>query len=113
MSSTGKNRWTFQQDNNPKHKSKVDTAFFTKKQICVLPWPPSSPNLNIIKHVWDQLDLLIQAWEQLPCNWNEMQVAFQEEWKKFSQDLYESMSHQIEAVIKARGGNTKYQVHTR
>ena len=110
--STGKKGLIFQQDNDPKHRCKVATAFLLKKRINCLPWPPSSPDLNIIEHVWDQLDHLIRARKSLPHNHEEMWIALQEEWGNISQEsldsLYESMPLRIQAVIKARGGNTKY-----
>ena len=42
-------------------------------------WPPSSPDMNIIKHVWDQLDALIHTRNPLPRNKEEMWAALQEE----------------------------------
>ncbi|KAF9440279.1 transposable element Tcb2 transposase, partial [Macrolepiota fuliginosa MF-IS2] len=56
----------FQQDNDPKHRCKVAEEFFTKKRICHLDWPPSSPDLNIIEYAWDQLDHLVHAHKALP-----------------------------------------------
>ena len=40
----------FQQDNDPKHKSARVQHWFEEKKIQVLPWPLSSPNMNVIKH---------------------------------------------------------------
>jgi hypothetical protein len=49
----------FQQDNDQKHWSKVAKDWFWKKNVKCLLWPPSSPNMNIIEHIWDQLDALV------------------------------------------------------
>lgn len=102
----------FQQDNDPKHRSKVAEEFFKKKRVPRLAWPPSSPDLNIIEQVWDQLDRLVRAREALPRNRNELWDALQEEWLNISQDsidrLFESMPRRVQAVIEARGGNTRY-----
>ena len=82
------------------------------KNVKCLPWAPSSLDMNIIEHVWDQLDALVRAWNPLPCNKKEMWVALQEEWANFPMEalgkLYESMSHCVAALLKARGGHTKY-----
>ena len=77
-----------------------------------LPWAPSSPNMNIIEHVWDQLDALVCACSLLPCNKEELWVALQEKWSNFPSamlsKLYESMPRCVATLLKARGGYTKY-----
>ena len=112
LKSMGKKHVIFQQDNDPKHRCGVAEAWFTKKKIHCLPWAPSSPDMNIIEHVWDQLDALIHARNPLPHNKEEMWIALQEEWENFPQSsldkLYESMPCRVEALLKARGGHTKY-----
>jgi len=68
--------------------------------------------MNIIEHVWDQLDALVHARNPLPRNKEELWVTFQEEWANFPMaalsKLYESMPHRIATLMKARGGHTKY-----
>jgi hypothetical protein len=39
----------FQQDNDPKHKSKVVTNYLENKKIKVLSWPSQSPDFNPLK----------------------------------------------------------------
>ena len=65
---SGKEGFIFQQDNDPKHWCKVAEEWFRKKNVWCLLWPPSSPDMNIIEHVWDQLDALVCACYLLPCN---------------------------------------------
>ena len=103
---------SFQQDNDPKHWSKAAEAWFLKKRLRCLPWPSYSPDMNIIEHIWDQLDRLICAREQLPGNLEELWKALQEEWTNFPraalEKLFESMPHRVAALLKAKGGHTKY-----
>ena len=46
----------FQQDNDPKHTSHLAQDWFKKKKFDQLNWPASSPNMNIIEHVWEYLE---------------------------------------------------------
>jgi len=80
--------------------------------VKLLDWAPSSPDMSIIEHMWDQLDALIRAHDPLPRNQEEMWAALQEEWDNFPQDkldkLYESMPRRVAVLVKAQGGHTKY-----
>ena len=102
---TGKEGVIVQQDNDPKHRSKVARAWFRKKNVKCLSWPPSSPDMNIIEHVWDQLNALICARYPLPHNKEELCIALQEEWDNFPQaaldKLFKSMPHHVAALLKA------------
>ena len=106
--------FVWQQDNDPKHTSYLLQDFFEKcedRGTCsLLPWPSYSPDLNPIEHLWYKVDRMAK---ERSCNTTlELFEAVEAAWKavplSYLQNLIDSMPRRIEAVIKAKGGHTRY-----
>ena len=102
----------FQQDNDPKHKSKRAQKWFQDHNISLLDWPAQSPDLNPIEHLWHTLKFRLAAYEVEPRSIQELWERIQVEWEKIPKEeclnLINSMPRRVSAVLKAKGGYTKY-----
>ena len=102
----------FQQDNDPKHTSRRAQEWFEENRVTVLPWPASSPDMNLIEHVWDMLDRKVRSRRRLPSNLDDLWRILQEEWNNLNigaiQGLYDSMPRRVEALRAAKGSYTRY-----
>ena len=100
----------FQQDNAPCHKSASTIQHLENNGIKVLKWPPRSPDLNPIEHIWNMIDS--KLYEISPKNLSELEAAIQKLWNELTPDLcrnlIESMPERIQACINAKGGHFDY-----
>lgn len=102
----------FQQDNDPKHTSKKAKTWLKNHEINTMIWPPQSPDLNPIEHLWSILKRRLAEYETTPNGIHELWERVQEVWEKIEVEtcrgLIESMPRRMEEVMKAKGGYTRY-----
>ena len=97
-------RFIFQQDNGPKHGAKITKEWLWDNFVNVLEWPSQSPELNLIKHLWRDLKMVVH-W-CFPSNLMELERSCKEESE--CAKLAASYSKRFEDVIGAKGAPTTF-----
>ena len=103
----------FQQDGAPAHCAKSTRLWMQKKKVVQFNagvWPPVSPDLSPIEHVWPialrHLNRAVfSGKDQL---WSALQQAFAQITPAEIAALYQSMPQRLAAVVAAGGGPTRY-----
>ncbi|GFV53023.1 transposable element Tc1 transposase [Trichonephila clavipes] len=102
------------QDNCTSHKSWLATGCLNEhsSDFSVINWPPRSPDLNPIKQLRDVLEQGMKGHHTAPTNLTELWTTLANIWQVILverfQKLVESMPRRVAALIKARGGQTRY-----
>ncbi len=104
----------FQQDNAPCHKAQIISDWFLEHdtEFTLLKWPPRSSDLNPVEHLWDVVEREIHIMDVQPTNLQQLRDAIMSIWTKISEECFqhldESMPWRIKAVLKEKGGPTRY-----
>lgn len=102
----------FQHDNASVHTAQVVKNFLNKSNIDVLEWPPNSPDLNIIEHVWAHVNRELDRYKERPTDMDELWERVQDIWThiplEFIQELYRSIPRRVEQLYRRRGKHTDY-----
>jgi transposase len=105
-------RVIFQQDNDSKHRARSVQEWLNEQPFSVLEWPPQSPDLNPIEHLWALLKRRLNGYERPPSGMISLWERVEEQWNKIEPEmclkLIESMPNRIDAVLKAKGRWTDY-----
>ncbi len=98
-------RWVWQQDNDPKHTSRVAKKFLQENVPEVLDWPSNSPDLNPIENLWSIVKTRVER--RMPKNCHELELFMMEEWANIPQtilmNLVNSMPKRCQAIIDNNG----------
>jgi DDE superfamily endonuclease len=110
----------FMQDNAPIHKTRKVIDWFTEYGIHVMDWPPYSPDLNPIEHLWIHLKqkmyIVNPNIDNITGGEDNIRVivfrALFTAWELIDEDIIynclDSMITRINAVIAAEGWHTRF-----
>ena len=113
----GRSPW-YQHDNAPCHVSRLTQLNLHRRRIPTIEWPPYSPDLNLIEHVWVIMKRHIQnnylriSYDNHTISRSDLKLLIQEAWDLVRDEdiaaLYDSWRDRCDAVIRANGGPTSY-----
>ncbi|UYV63612.1 hypothetical protein LAZ67_2004968 [Cordylochernes scorpioides] len=93
----------YQQDNARPHTARISQQALQDVQM--LPWPPYSPDLSPIEHVWDIIGRRLHALPQ-PRSEDELWQMVEREWRAIPRDairtLIDSLPRRVAACIAVR-----------
>ena len=110
----------FMQDNAAIHTARSVKQWFEDEAIILINWPPCSPDLNPIEHVWFRLKEkvlelypeLLNAYGRSEQDLELLERALQEAWNALPDELFDSlwksMPARVAACIAAEGWYIKY-----
>ncbi len=80
----------FPQDNAPCHKAQIISDWFLEhdNEFTLLKWPPQSPDLNTIEHLWDVVEREIRIIDVQPTNLQQLRDAIMSIWTKISEECF-------------------------
>jgi hypothetical protein len=102
--------WLLQEDNDPKHRNHLCTAWKQENDVDVLDWPLQSPDANPIENVWALMKFKLRGKKI----WTVKQLFRQIRliWRSLSPDyaikLVESMPRRVQSIIDNGGDWTTY-----
>ena len=103
-------QWFFQQDNDPKHMSKLVQNWLNSSGIDCMDWPSYSPDLNPIENLWADVKRRAEAFN--PQNVDDLKVALQRAWDQTDactlKTLIESTPRRLKLVREKAGWHTGY-----
>jgi hypothetical protein len=111
-------QWSMQ-DNAPNHTALASREWLESHGVATVNWPPYSPDLNPIEHLWWALKK--KLYELHPefdymgdsqAEWDAFEEGLHEAWAAIPDslisELIRSMPRRLDAVRQAKGYQTKY-----
>ncbi|CAH2009467.1 unnamed protein product [Acanthoscelides obtectus] len=103
---------TFQQDNARPHVARVTIDFSQHNDVTLLPWPPRSPDLSPIEHVWDMMGRRLLNLQRPPQTLEALREELLVAWNEIPQEdidrLIRSMPRRVGEWVAHQGASTHY-----
>lgn len=103
-------QYIFQQDGASCHTAKKSLKWLSDKNIPVLDWPSSSPDLSPIETLWGVMKKKLRSGP--PRTVGALKLKLQDIWDSFTPEycrtLVATMPKRVEAVVKAKGDVTQF-----
>jgi transposase len=92
-------RYLFQHDNARPHIAKHTKNWLVNFGVKVLDnWPPNSPDLNVIEHVWSWMTAYVN--NKRPTNRNELKRYIRLAWQEIPQKVIQAYISNLPTVCK-------------
>jgi hypothetical protein len=102
----------YQQDNARPHIARVSLEYLEHANVNLLPWPPRSPDLSPIEHVWDMIGQRLKNLARRPQTIQQFRHEIQVIWDALPQEeidnLIRSMPRHVAECVNLQGGPTHY-----
>ncbi len=82
-----------------KLKSSQTGFLNTDNEFTLLKWPPQSPDLNPIEHLWDVVEREISIMDVQPTNLQQLHDAIISIWTKIFEECFQ---HLVESVPRTK-----------
>ena len=100
----------FQQDNDPKHKSRYAMNYFDEACLECIDWVAQSPAMNPIEHLWLMVKFKLK--NKKASNIAERKEQIMQVWSQispeFTRKLFDSMPKRLKKLIEVKGAPTGY-----
>ena len=107
-----RNNWLLADDNVRPHRACVVDAYLHEQDIIRMDWARYRPDINSIKHIWDEIGRGLEELDPQSVNLRQLGVLIQTLWQRIPlervQTLVSSMPCRVRALVDPRGDSTRY-----